>query len=126
MADIDLDLLIPVVLGVVPEIRKRRLEQPRADAVEVRHVAPLLLAGCEDPREGGPLRDVGLHEEDAGGVGGREGGVGRGWMEVCDEDAGAEGVALAREGEADAWGCVSGVIVVVLERTMRVYLRRRP
>jgi len=66
MTDINLDLLIPIALCVVPEIRKRWVENPRAYAVKIGHVIPFLLTCGKDAVERRPLRDVGLHELDIG------------------------------------------------------------
>jgi hypothetical protein len=91
MAHIHIDLLIPLLLlGILPKVRKRRFEHSRADAVRVRYVVPFLLADLEESGKIGPVRYVGLHEEDVIAVGGVAFKVGC-CADVGDEDFGAEG-----------------------------------
>ena len=107
MADVNLDLLIPILLRIHPKVGKRRFEKASADAVEVRYIVPFLLACVEDLGEVGPFGDVGLHEQNVW-FGRGEAVIVGGGLEVCDQDPRAERIALFCEGEADAWGCQSG------------------
>jgi hypothetical protein len=45
VTDVDLYLLIPAILRIIPEITKRRLEKSSANSIEIGHVVPLLFAG---------------------------------------------------------------------------------
>jgi hypothetical protein len=97
MIDIDVDLLIPVFLfGILPEVRERRVEEPCADGVCVRYIAPFLLARGKDFVEVRPMRDVCLNV-DNGRLVGDESVEFRRSSDVCNDDFGAERVGLFRD-----------------------------
>lgn len=104
MRDVDVDLRVALVLlGILPEVGEGGLEDAGADAVCVRDVVPLLLAGGKELLEVGPVGDVSLDVQDVG-LGGGPGVEFGGCAEVGDEDVGAEGGGLLGKGETYAGG----------------------
>jgi hypothetical protein len=98
MINIDVDLLIPVfLLGILPEVRKRRVEEPCADGVCIRYIAPFLLACGKDFFEVWPVCDVCLDVKDGRLVGDERVEIRRSF-DVCNDDFGAERVGLLRHG----------------------------
>jgi hypothetical protein len=64
MIHVDIDLFVTLfLLGILPKVRKGRVEQASADSIRVRYIVPFLLARIEHFGEIRPMRDIGLHIE---------------------------------------------------------------
>ncbi len=101
MVHIDLNLLVPFVLRVLPEVRKGWVEKSGANGIGIRNVIPLLFARVKELVKVGPSRHVSLHVENVRLVGGKSIKVGC-CFEVRDEDACAESMGLLCHAKPDS------------------------